>query len=104
MPKRKPHLLQGVDGAREGDVVDVAHAVVVVLLEEQLHLLGRRLDAQPREPLHELLARDVVDHLGRVLGEGEVVEDALDVDLADAEAVAHLLEQRREARLLRMGA
>ena len=53
MPKRKPHLLQGVDGAREGDVVDVAHAVVVVLLEEQLDLLGRRLDAQPRQPLHD---------------------------------------------------
>ena len=53
MPVREAHLLQGVDGAREGDVVDVAHAVVVVLLEEQLDLLGRRLDPQPREPLHD---------------------------------------------------
>eukprot|EP00964_Phaeocystis_antarctica_P126849 scaffold90512_cov72-Phaeocystis_antarctica.AAC.9 len=93
-------LLEGVDGAREGDVVDVADAVVVVLLEEQVELGGRGLEAEAREALHELLARDVVDHLGRVLGEREVVEGALDVDLADGEAVAHLLEQRLEARLL----
>ena len=47
---------QLVDGAREGDVVDVAHAVVVELLEEQVKLVRGGLEAQPRQALPQVQA------------------------------------------------